>query len=158
MSDEDDLTTPQDVAENMPDGIPPPPFVGLDQYFDEPSPSEDRRADGLLGWAAKASKAQRGGLVSFAVWCAQAPDAERRVIQLLMEQYAGRVPMGAVNDMAGTAGCRGASPHPACERSWMIRATSSTCSGRSLLSWEMTSSTDAILLPYATWRCKSTLW
>ena len=48
MSDEDDLTTPQDVAENMPDGIPPPPFVGLDQYFDEPSPSEDKRADGLL--------------------------------------------------------------------------------------------------------------
>jgi len=103
MSDEDDLTTPQDVAENMPDGIPPPPFVGLDQYFDEPSPSEDKRADGLLGWAARASKAQRGGLVSFAAWCAQAPDAERRVIQLLMEQYAGRVPMGAVCDVAAAA-------------------------------------------------------
>ena len=103
MSDEDDLTSPQDVAENMPDGIPPPPFVGLDQYFDEPSPSDDKRADGLLGWAARASKAQRGGLVSFAVWCAQAPDAERRVIQLLMEQYAGRVPMGAVCDVAAAA-------------------------------------------------------
>src|ERR1019366_10772864 len=47
---------------------------------------------------------------------------------------------------AGTAACRGASPHPGCERSWMIRATSSTCSGRSLLSYVMTSSTDAIPL------------
>jgi hypothetical protein len=39
----------------------------------------------------------------------------------------------------------------------MIRATSSTCSGRSLLSSAMTSSTDAIL-PHATECRKSTLW
>jgi hypothetical protein len=40
----------------------------------------------------------------------------------------------------------------------MIRATSSTCSGRSLLSSVMTSSNDAILQPYARYRRKSTLW
>ena len=103
MSDEDDLTSPQDLAENLSDGRPPPPFVGLDQYFDEPAPSGDGRTAGLLGWAAHADKAQRGGLVNFAAWCAQAPDAERRVILLLMEQYAGRVPMGAVSDVAAAA-------------------------------------------------------
>lgn len=103
MSDEDDLTSPQDVAENLSDGRPPPPFVGLDQYFDEPAPPGDGRAGGLLGWAAQADKAQRGGLAKFAAWCAQAPDAERRVILLLMEQYAGRVPMGAVSDVAAAA-------------------------------------------------------
>jgi hypothetical protein len=63
----------------------------------------DGRVGGMLGWAAKADKAQRGGLVNFAAWCAQAPDAERRVILLLMEQYAGRVPMGAVADVAAAA-------------------------------------------------------
>ena len=104
MSDEDDFTSPQDVAENMPDGIPPPPFVGLDQYFDEPSTSDDKRADGMLGWAARASKAQRGGLVNFAAWCSRAPDAERRVILHLMRQYEGRVPMGAVADVSAAAG------------------------------------------------------
>jgi hypothetical protein len=103
MSDDDDFTSPQDVAENRPDGIPPPPFVGLDRYFDEPAPSDDGRIGGLLGWAAKADKAQRGGLVNFAAWCAQAPDAERRVILHLMEQYQGRVPMGAVSDVAAAA-------------------------------------------------------
>ncbi len=103
MRDENDLTSPQDVAENISDGRPPPPFIGLDQFFDEPEPSEDRRARGLLGWAARADKAQRGGLVNFAGWCARAPDAERRVILLLMEQYAGRMPMGAVNDVAAAA-------------------------------------------------------
>ena len=104
MSDDDDFTSPQDVAENMPDGFPPPPFVGLDQYFDEPESSSDGRVDGLLGWAARANAAQRGGLVNFAAWCAQAPDAERRVILHLMEQYQGRVPMGAVADVSGVAG------------------------------------------------------
>ena len=104
MSDEDDFTSPQDVAENRPDGIPPPPFVGLDRYFDEPEPADDSRIGGLLGWAAKADKAQRGGLVKFAAWCAQAPDAERRVIMHLMGQYQGRVPMGAVADVSGVAG------------------------------------------------------
>jgi hypothetical protein len=88
----------------MPDGFPPPPFVGLDQYFDEPSPAEDTRTGGLLGWAARASKAQRGGLVNFAAWCSRAPDAERRVILHLMRQYEGRVPMGAVADVAAAAG------------------------------------------------------
>ena len=104
MSDEDDLTSPQDVAENISDGRPPPPFAGLDRYFDEPEPSGDGRVGGLLGWAAQADKAQRGGLVNFAAWCAQAPDAERRVILHLMEQYQGRVPMGAVADVSGMAG------------------------------------------------------
>ena len=56
MSDEDDLTTPQDVAENMPDGTPPPPFVGLDQYFDEPSPSEDKWRTGC--WAGRRGRAR----------------------------------------------------------------------------------------------------
>ena len=103
MSDEDDLTSPQDVAENISDGRPPPPFAGLDRYFDEPEPSGDGRVGGLLGWAAQADKAQRGGLVNFAAWCAQAPDAERRVILHLMRQYEGRVPMGAVSDVAAAA-------------------------------------------------------
>jgi hypothetical protein len=104
MSDEEDLTSPQDVAENISDGRPPPPFAGLDRYFDEPEPPGDGRVGGLLGWAAKADKAQRGGLVNFAAWCAQAPDAERRVILHLMRQYEGRVPMGAVADVAAAAG------------------------------------------------------
>ena len=105
MSDEDDFTSPQDVAENMPDGIPPPPFVGLDQYFDEPSPSDDKRAEGMLGWASRASKAQRGGLCRFAEWCLKATDSERRVIMVFMSRYEGRVPLGAVQDVAAVAGC-----------------------------------------------------
>ncbi len=103
MSDEDDLTSPQDVAENISDGRPPPPFAGLDRYFDEPAPADDGRVGGLLGWAAQADKSQRGGLVNFAAWCSQAPDAERRVILHLMRQYAGRLPMGAVADVAAAA-------------------------------------------------------
>ena len=83
----------------------------------------------------------------------------------------GRLPISSANNSAGhpcrtasstrragTAACRGASPHPVCERSWMIRATLSTCSGRSLLSSVMTSYTDAILLPCATKCRKSTRW
>ncbi len=81
----------------------------------------------------------------------------------------GRLPISLVNNSAGqpcwtassttpagTAGCKDASPRAVCERSWTIRATSSTCSGRSLLSSEMTCSTDAMLLPYANRRRKST--
>ena len=103
MSD-DDFTSPQDVAENISDGRPPPPFAGLDRYFDEPEPSADGRVDGLLGWAARANAAQRGGLAKFAAWCAQAPDAERRVILILMERYEGRLPRFAVGDIAALAG------------------------------------------------------
>ena len=104
MSDHDDFGELQAMAENVPDPGPVAPFVGLDRYFDEPAPQGDGRAGGLLGWAARAGKAQRGGLVNFAAWCARAPDAERRVIQHLMEQYQGRVPMGAVADVAAAAG------------------------------------------------------
>ena len=103
MSDQDDFGELQAMAENVADPGPVAPLVGLDRYFDEPAPAEDGRARGLLGWAARADKAQRGGLVRFAGWCARAPDAERRVILLLMEQYAGRVPMGAVADVAAAA-------------------------------------------------------
>ena len=103
MSDHDDFGELQAMAENVADPGPVAPFVGLDRYFDEPTPAADGRVGGLLGWAAKADKAQRGGLVNFAAWCAQAPDAERRVILHLMEQYAGRVPMGAVSDVAAAA-------------------------------------------------------
>ena len=103
MSDHDDFGELQAMAEKVADPDPVAPFVGLDQYFDEPAPSGDGRIGGLLGWAAQADKAQRGGLVNFAAWCAQAPDAERRVILHLMEQYQGRVPMGAVSDVAAAA-------------------------------------------------------
>jgi hypothetical protein len=70
----------------------------------------------------------------------------------------GRLPIRSVNNSVGQP-CRtassttwagsAASSRPVCERLWIIRATSSTCSGRSLLSSVMTSSIDAILLPYA---------
>ena len=103
MNEHDDFGGLQAMAENVADTGPVAPFVGLDRYFDEPAPAEDGRARGLLGWAARADKAQRGGLERFAGWCARAPDAERRVILLLMEQYAGRVPMGAVADVAAAA-------------------------------------------------------
>ena len=103
MSEHDDYGELQAMAENVADPGPVAPFVGLDRYFDEPSPSGDGRVDGLLGWAVRANKSQRGGLCRFAAWCAQAPDAERRVILHLMEQYAGRVPMGAVSDVAAAA-------------------------------------------------------
>ena len=94
----------QAMAENVADTRPVPPFAALDRYFDEPEPAADSRVDGMLGWAAKATKAQRGGLVRFAAWCHQATDAERRVILILMEQYGGRLPRGAVNDIAKLAG------------------------------------------------------
>ncbi len=94
----------QAMAENVADPRPIPPFAALDRYFDEPEPAEDVRVPGMLGWAAKASKTQRGGLVRFAAWCHQAPDAERRVILILMERYDGRLPGGAVNDIAALAG------------------------------------------------------
>ena len=94
----------QAMAENVPDTRPVPPFAALDRYFDEPEPAADGRVDGMLGWAAKATKEQRGGLVRFAAWCHQATDAERRVILILMEQYGGRLPRGAVNDIAKLAG------------------------------------------------------
>ena len=94
----------QAMAENVADTRPVPPFAALDRYFDEPEPAADGRVDGMLGWAAKATKEQRGGLVRFAAWCHQATDAERRVILILMEQYGGRLPRGAVNDIAKLAG------------------------------------------------------
>ena len=104
MSDHDDFGELQAMAENVADPGPVAPFVGLDRYFDKPAPAEDGRARGLLGWAAQADKAQRGGLAKFAAWCSQAPDAERRVILHLMRQYQGRVPMGAVADASAAAG------------------------------------------------------
>jgi hypothetical protein len=58
----------------------------------------------LLGWSARAAKDQRAALLRFTQWCACAPDGERRVILALMSQYGGRVPKGAVNDIALTAG------------------------------------------------------
>jgi hypothetical protein len=36
----------------------------------------------------------------------EAPDAERRVILVLMEQYEGRLPRGAVTEIARMAGVR----------------------------------------------------
>ena len=105
MSEHDDYGELQAMAENVADPGPVAPFVGLDRYFDEPSPSGDGRADGLLGWAARASKAQRGGLCRFAAWCLKATDSERRVIMVFMSRYEGRVPLGAVRDVAAVAGC-----------------------------------------------------
>ena len=62
MNEHDDFGGLQAMAENVADTGPVAPFVGLDRYFDEPAPAEDGRARGLLGWAARADKAQRGGL------------------------------------------------------------------------------------------------
>jgi hypothetical protein len=104
MGNDDAFGGLQAMAENVPDTRPVPPLVGLDRFFDEPEPSDDERIGGMLGWAAKATKEQRGGLVLFAAWCHQAPDAERRVIMNLMERYDGRLPGGAVNDLARQAG------------------------------------------------------
>jgi len=88
--------------ENVADTRPEPPFVGVDRYFDEPN-AADGRATGLVGWAATARKDQRAALLRFCQWCACAPDGERRVVLLLMRQYEGRVPKGAVNDLAAEA-------------------------------------------------------
>jgi len=92
------------VLENVVDTRPEPPFAGVDRYFDEPEAAADDRAEGLLGWASRARKDQRLALLRFCQWCACAPDAERRVILLLMRQYEGRVPKGAVADLAAAAG------------------------------------------------------
>jgi hypothetical protein len=104
MGNDDAFGGLQAMAENVPDKRPIPPLVGLDQYFDEPEPTEDERIGGMLGWAAKATKEQRGALLRLTQWMHEAPDAERRVILILMEQYEGRLPRGAVADIARTAG------------------------------------------------------
>jgi len=94
----------QAMAENVPDTRPVPPFAGVDRFFDEPEPREDGRAAGLFGWAATAPKQQRGALLRLTQWMHEAPDAERRVILILMEQYQGRMPRGAVTEIARMAG------------------------------------------------------
>lgn len=106
MGNDDAFGGLQAMAENMPDTRPGPPFAGLDRYFDEPEPREDRRAAGLLGWAATARKEQRCALLRLTQWMHEAPDAERRVILILMEQYEGRLPRGAVTEIARMAGVR----------------------------------------------------
>jgi len=104
MVNDDAFGVMQAMAETVPDTRPGPPFAGVDRYFDEPEPREDGRAAGLLGWAATARKEQRGALLRLTQWMHEAPDAERRVILILMEQYEGRLPRGAVADIARTAG------------------------------------------------------
>lgn len=95
----------QAMAENVPDPRPGPPFVDVDRYFDEPAPVSDSRLTGLLAWSVKSSAAQRSELLKLVMWCNRSPDAERRVILVLMDRYQGRVPGGAVNDIAKLAGC-----------------------------------------------------
>jgi hypothetical protein len=90
--------------EAVADVRPEPPFAGVDRFFDEPDPAEDGRVRGLLGWSAAAGKDQRTALLRFTQWCACAPDGERRVILTLMSHYEGRLPKGAVTDIAEAAG------------------------------------------------------
>jgi len=104
MFNGDDFGALAAMAESVPDTRPVPPFAGVDRFFDEPEPRGDGRAAGLLGWAATARKEQRGALLRLTQWMHEAPDAERRVILILMEQYEGRLPRGAVADIARTAG------------------------------------------------------
>jgi hypothetical protein len=89
--------------EAVADVRPEPPYAGVDQFFDEPAAAEDGRVRGLLVWSAAAGKAQRTALLRFTQWCACAPDGERRVILALMSQYEGRLPKGAVTDIAEAA-------------------------------------------------------
>lgn len=98
-----DFTDFQAMVENVPETRPGPMFRGVDRYFDEPEQT-DGRLTGLLGWAAKANEAQRGALFRFTAWCFKARDFERRVIFVLMDRYQGRLPCGAVNDIADLAG------------------------------------------------------
>ena len=100
----DDYSGLQAVAENLSDGRPVFPLVAPDRFFDEPEPSEDGPVTSLIGWSVRASKAQRGGMLNLVQWMHEATDAERRVILVLFERFQGRVPGGAVNDMAKTAG------------------------------------------------------
>lgn len=104
MSDFDGFSGLQAMAENMPDGRPVFPLVGDDRYFDEPDPEEEGPVTGFLGWGARASAAQRSGMLKLVQWMAEAPDAERRVILVLFERFQGRLPGGAVNDLSETAG------------------------------------------------------
>lgn len=106
MGSDDAYGVMRAMAENVPDTRPGPPFAGVDRYFDEPEPREDGRAAGLLGWAATARKEQRGALLRLTQWMHEAPDAERRVILILMGQYEGRLPRGAVSEIARMAGVR----------------------------------------------------
>ena len=59
----------------------------------------------LLTLSARAKKKQLCWIGRLVQWMQEAPDKERRVILILFERYQGRVPMGAVNDMARAAAC-----------------------------------------------------
>jgi len=95
----------QAMAENVPDGRPVFPMVAADRFFDEPEPREDGALTALIGWGSRANKAQRGGMLRLVQWMHEAPDAERRVILILFDSFQGRLPCGAVNSIAGSAGC-----------------------------------------------------
>lgn len=100
----DDFSGLQAMAENIADGRPVFPRVGEDRYFDEPADKEEGSLMGLLGWCVRASRKNCGGLSKFFAWMSAAPDAERRVILILFERYQGRLPAGAVADIASLAG------------------------------------------------------
>lgn len=91
------------MAENVADGRPVFPMVGRDRFFDEPEKGEDGPLCGLLAWCVRVGRKNCGGLANFFRWMSEAPDAERRVILILFERYQGRLPGGAVADIAALA-------------------------------------------------------
>jgi len=100
----DEFSGLQAMAENVADGRPVFPLVESDRYFDEPDKGEDGPLTGLLAWSVRVGRKNCGGLSLFFKWMNEAPDAERRVILILFERYQGRLPAGAVADIAALAG------------------------------------------------------
>ncbi len=91
--------------EDLPDPRPVFPLVEPDRFYDEPAVS----GKGVLlmryvCWCAQANKVQRCGLLALTRWICEAPDGERRAVLTIFERFEGRVPLGAVDEIAALVG------------------------------------------------------